>query len=85
MLLAFSAVAEAKVKIRKFEILKTQDGKVQFCKESSDYYQPGTYTIHAIDHQMQDDAVVATKALAVGKNVIGTKVRMTLKSLFGES
>ena len=67
MLLAFSAIAEAKVKIRKFEILKNQDGKVQFCKESSDFYQPGTYTIHALNHQIQDDAVVKTKALAVGK------------------
>ncbi len=67
MLLAFSAVAEAKVKIRKFEILKTQDGKVQFCKESSDYYQQGTYTIHDVDHDMQEGAIVKTKALAVGK------------------
>lgn len=67
MLLAYSAIAEAKVEIKRFEVLKTQDGKVQFCKESSDYYQPGTYSLHGIQNTIKENTIVDSHILAVGK------------------
>lgn len=66
LVLGFSAIAEAKVKLKKFDMMKTADGKLQFCKESSDYYQPGTYTVHAIDHEIIEDSV-NSKTLVIGR------------------
>lgn len=69
LVIGLSAIAEAnaKLKIRKFQIIKTQDGKLQFCNEGPDYYQPATYSLHLEKNEVTQRDQVETKVLAVGK------------------
>jgi hypothetical protein len=67
--IAQSALSESIV-IKRFQMLKTPDGKHQNCQTREDYYQPGTYSIHLNSNEILDDGLIKTDLAVIGKKCL---------------
>jgi len=67
--IAHNAFSESIV-IKRFQMLKTPDGKHQNCQTEEDYHQAGTYSIHLNSNEISEDGLVKTDLAVIGKKCL---------------